>query len=83
MKKTETTIAVFDFIDQTQQLKGRTPSYREITQALGLSAVSGIHRHIHKLVRWRWIEKPKGKSLAIRIIREPRIVYVWDGRSGL
>ncbi len=73
MTRFDTTIAIFNYILLTQMNEGRIPAYREITKAVGLSAVSNIHRHIHKLVSWGWIEKPPHEAVAIRITRGPHI----------
>ncbi len=46
-----------------------TPSYDQLTAALGLASKSGVHRLVHSLVRQGYIRLNAGKSHNIRVVR--------------
>ena len=71
MKLTKKQLAVLQFIEDFEEEKGYSPSYREIMAGLELSSVSAVAEHIDNLV---------GKGVLKKNPGEPRSLEVLDYR---
>lgn len=58
--------------------KGRSPSFDEMKDALGLKAKSGIHRLLSGLAERGYIARRRHQSRSIRILRAPGAVTTAD-----
>ncbi len=64
---TETQRRIYDYIWQHQQMRGVTPSYREIAAGCRLRSVSTVRRHIERLVELGMACKPPCLPRAIAL----------------
>ena len=61
-------INVFNYIKQSLETNGYSPSMRDVKDAVGVS-VSTAHGYVEKLVAKGWISQMEGKSRTLRIGR--------------
>ena len=78
---------VFDFIVSYQKSSGGvSPSFQEMSDALGITGRSGINRLISALVERGFVRHTKGTIRNIEVVRRPKSpgwqeFYVWDWTS--
>ena len=61
--------AILNFIVETQQEQGWTPSVREIGRAVGLSSSAGVHKHLNAIEAKGYIQRVPGKMRAIEVLQ--------------
>lgn len=68
MKLTKKQLAVLEFIENFEEEKGYSPSYREIVMGLGLSSVSAVAEHIDNLVAKGVLKKNPGEARSLEVL---------------
>lgn len=68
MKLTKKQLAVLEFIENFEEEKGYSPSYREIVMGLGLSSVSAVAEHIDNLVAKGVLRKNPGEARSLEVL---------------
>ena len=58
---------ILDYIRETIEAEGYSPSVRDIKTALGIKSTSTVHLHLHRLEELGYIQKEQGKSRTIRV----------------
>jgi repressor LexA len=58
---------ILDYIKETINAEGYSPSVRDISAALGIKSTSTVHLHLHRLEEMGYIQKEQGKSRTIRV----------------
>ncbi len=58
---------ILDYIRDTINAEGYSPSVRDIRAALGIKSTSTVHQYLHRLEEKGYIIKEQGKSRTIRI----------------
>ena len=71
-KLTDKERQILDYISDTIETEGYSPSVRDISQALGIRSTSTVHLYLHKLEEKGYIIKEQGKSRTIRVEEKPR-----------
>ena len=56
-------------------LDGRSPSFREISSAVGISGLNAVARHIRILEARRYITREPRRARSIRILKMPESVF--------
>lgn len=65
---TPKTKKLLDYIVEYNHQHGVSPSYDEMTTAMGLKSKSGIHRMVDSLISENYIERREGKNRGIKVI---------------
>lgn len=68
MKLTKKQLAVIQFIEDFEEEKGYSPSYREIMAGLNLSSVSAVAEHIDNLVAKGVLKKNPGEARSLEVL---------------
>ncbi len=68
MKLTKKQLAVLTFIEDFEEEKGYSPSYREIMTGLELSSVSAVAEHIDNLVSKGVLKKNPGEARSLEVL---------------
>ena len=68
IKLTKKQLAVLDFLRESTEENGCSPSYREIMSGLGLSSVSAVAEHIDNLVEKGVLRKVPGEARSLEIL---------------
>lgn len=68
MKLTKKQLAVLQFIEDFEEEKGYSPSYREIMAGLELSSVSAVAEHIDNLVGKGVLKKNPGEARSLEVL---------------
>lgn len=66
-----------NFIETFTLDKGYAPSYDEIREALGLSSLATVHKHIHNLKERGWLRVDEHRSRSLELIPQqarPRFI---------
>ena len=58
---------ILEYIKDTINNEGYSPSVRDISTALNIKSTSTVHLHLHKLEEKGYIQKEQGKSRTIRV----------------
>ena len=66
-KLTERERRVYDFICETMEKNGYSPSVRDIKSALGIKSTATVHSYLERLERKGYILKEQGKSRTLRL----------------
>lgn len=66
-KLTERERRVYDFICDTMEKNGYSPSVRDIKSALGIKSTATVHSYLERLERKGYILKEQGKSRTLRL----------------
>lgn len=75
---------ILDYIKETINAEGYSPSVRDISSALGIKSTSTVHLHLHRLEEMGYIQKEQGKSRTIRVEGKPSgVPIVGDVAAGL
>ncbi len=75
---------ILDYIKETINAEGYSPSVRDISAALGIKSTSTVHLHLHRLEEMGYIQKEQGKSRTIRVEGKPSgVPIVGDVAAGL
>mgnify|MGYP003621889363 CR=1 FL=1 len=61
---------VFDTIRSFITRKGYSPSLEEIGEALGLSSVATVHRHVERLIEKGLLRKDANRSRSVEVVEE-------------
>lgn len=68
MKLTKKQLAVLNYIEDFEEEKGYSPSYREIMAGLELSSVSAVAEHIENLVNKGALKKNPGEARSLEVL---------------
>ena len=68
VKLTKKQLAVLDFIQDFTEENGHSPSYREISEGIGLSSVSAVAEHIDNLVAKGALLKTPGEARSLEVL---------------
>ena len=68
MKLTKKQLAVLNYIEDFEEEKGYSPSYREIMAGLELSSVSAVAEHIDNLVSKGVLRKNPGEARSLEVL---------------
>lgn len=66
-KLTERERRVYDYICETIEKNGYSPSVRDIKNALGIKSTATVHSYLERLERKDYIRKEQGKSRTLRL----------------
>ncbi len=66
-KLTERERRVYDYICETIEKNGYSPSVRDIKTALGIKSTATVHSYLERLERKDYIRKEQGKSRTLRL----------------
>jgi repressor LexA len=81
--------AIYDYITETIEREGYSPTVRDIQQALGIKSTSTVHSYLARLEEKGMIRKDPGKSRTIQTERTPetcaslRVPILGKVRAGL
>jgi repressor LexA len=62
---------MYEYILECQQRDCSTPSIRDIGAALGMASTSNVDYHLNALEEKGYLERPRGRSRSIRLLRLP------------
>ena len=68
LKLTKKQLALLNFLQDFEEEKGYSPTYREIMAGLGLSSVSAVAEHIDNLVDKGVLKKVPGAARSLEIL---------------
>ncbi|MBO4868794.1 MAG: transcriptional repressor LexA [Clostridia bacterium] len=77
---------ILEFITETIEAEGYSPSVRDISQALGIRSTSTVHMYLHRLEEKGYILKEQGKSRTIRVegvAQHPGVPIIGSVAAGL
>ena len=66
-KLTERERRVYDYLCETIEKNGYSPSVRDIKDAIGVKSTSTVHAYLERLEKKGYIHKEQGKSRTVRI----------------
>ena len=68
IKLTKKQTLIIEFISSFTEVKGYSPSYREIMDAIGIKSVSAVAEHINNLVAKGALKKSPGSARSLEVI---------------